>query len=44
VEVTSLDGGIAIRDSKHPGGPVLLFSRAEWDAFAAGVREGDFEF
>jgi hypothetical protein len=44
VEVTSHSGGIALRDSKHPDGAILLFSHAEWDAFVAGVRDGDFEF
>jgi hypothetical protein len=43
VEVASMpDGGVAVRDSKHPDGPVLRFTEAEWDAFTAGVRNGEF--
>lgn len=44
VEVaTSLPGLIAVRDSKHPDGPKLIFTPAEWHAFLAGVRDGEFE-
>lgn len=44
VEVTPLaDGNIAVRDSKDPGGPVLTFTPAEWVAFLAGVRGGEFD-
>ncbi|PZS39463.1 MAG: DUF397 domain-containing protein [Pseudonocardiales bacterium] len=43
VEVADLDGGHrAIRDSKNPTGPALIFPRAEWAAFTASVRTGDF--
>ncbi len=35
--------GIAVRDSKDPGGPVLDFTPAEWRAFIAGVRDGEFD-
>ena len=38
------DGLIAMRDSKDPDGPRLIFSREEWDAFVAGTRAGDFSF
>jgi hypothetical protein len=34
---------IAVRDSKHPEGPVLLFTQAEWDAFVAGAKGGEFD-
>ncbi|WUC04298.1 DUF397 domain-containing protein [Nocardia sp. NBC_00565] len=44
VEVAWLDGGeVGVRDSKNPTGPALVFTPSEWDAFAAGVREGEFE-
>jgi len=44
VEVTDLDGGRrAVRDSKDPAGPVLIFPRTEWAAFTAGVRSGEFD-
>lgn len=44
VEVAFLAGGeIAMRNSRHPGGPALIFTRAEWDAFVGGARDGEFE-
>ena len=37
------DGAIGVRDTKQHGrGPVLEFSPAEWQAFLAGVRDGEF--
>jgi hypothetical protein len=43
VEVAALpDGGRAVRDSKDPAGPVLQFTPAEWTAFVAGARDGEF--
>jgi hypothetical protein len=43
VEVAYLDGGaVAVRDSKDPSGPALLFTAAEWDAFSAGMADGEF--
>jgi hypothetical protein len=32
-----------VRDSKHQEGPVLRFNANEWEAFLAGVRNGEFE-
>jgi hypothetical protein len=44
VEVARLPGGQrAVRDSKDPNGPALIFTPAEWAAFTAGVRDGEFE-
>ncbi len=44
VEVAgNLAGIVAIRDTKDPGGAVLVFTRAEWSAFLDGVRAGDFD-
>ncbi len=44
VEVAELaDGGFAVRDSKSPNGPVLVFTAAEWDAFVAGAKDGEFD-
>jgi hypothetical protein len=37
------DGTIGVRDSKHPTGPVLTFTPAEWKAFTGGVRDGEFD-
>jgi hypothetical protein len=43
VEVAFLDGGaVAVRSSRHPDGPVLIFTSAEWDAFLDGARDGEF--
>lgn len=34
VELTSLPAAVAVRDSKHPDGPKLAFSRAAFRTFA----------
>ncbi|HUK71160.1 MAG TPA: DUF397 domain-containing protein [Streptosporangiaceae bacterium] len=34
---------ILMRDSKNPEGPVLAFTEAEWRAFIAGVKDGEFD-
>jgi len=34
--------GIAVRNSRFPDGPALVFTGAEWDAFLRGVKAGDF--
>jgi hypothetical protein len=41
VEVArNLPGTVAVRDSKHPRGPVLAVTPAEWRDFIAGVKAG----
>jgi hypothetical protein len=43
VEVASLAGGtVAVRDSRHPAGPALVFTAADWAAFVAVTRDGAF--
>jgi hypothetical protein len=43
VEIAFLAGGdIAMRNSRHPDGPALIFTRGEWDAFLGGARDGEF--
>jgi Domain of unknown function (DUF397) len=43
VEVAFLaDGTVAVRNSRHPGGPALVFTAQEWDAFVGGARDGEF--
>ena len=42
VEVAALEL-IAVRDSKNPDGPVLLFARQEWIEFVRGVKAGLFD-
>ncbi len=44
VEVAgNLPGIIAVRDSKNPDGPALIFTPGEWRAFVDGVRGGEFD-
>jgi hypothetical protein len=44
VEVaTNLPGAVAVRDSKDPHGPALIFTPGEWRTFAAGVKSGEFD-
>ncbi|HEX3921124.1 MAG TPA: DUF397 domain-containing protein [Streptosporangiaceae bacterium] len=43
VEVAFLTGGqIAMRNSREPCGPALVFTRGEWDAFLGGAADGEF--
>ncbi len=43
VEMAELPAGeVAVRNSRFPDGPALVFTSAEWDAFLRGAREGDF--
>jgi hypothetical protein len=40
VEAAALpDGGVAVRDSKVPGGPALVIAATAWGAFVSGVRK-----
>jgi hypothetical protein len=44
VEVAELpDGAIAMRNSRHPSGPALLYTRTEIAAFVAGIKAGEFD-
>lgn len=44
VEVAELaDGAIAVRNSRHPSGPALIYTRAEITAFLAGAKNGEFD-
>ena len=40
--VRNLPGVVAVRDSKDPDGPKLVFEPAEWAAFTSGVKTGEF--
>jgi hypothetical protein len=42
VEVAFVEDKVAVRDSKDRGGPVLLFTAHEWEAFIGGARDGEF--
>jgi hypothetical protein len=41
VEVAQVGAEIYIRNSNEPDGPMVKFSRDEWDVFVAGIRAGD---
>jgi len=43
VEVRIVAGGVEVRDSKDPTGPVLSFTRAEWVAHIDGTKDGEFD-
>jgi Domain of unknown function (DUF397) len=44
VEVAELPGGtIAVRNSRHPSGPALIYTRSEITAFLTGVKNGEFD-
>ncbi|HEX2360694.1 MAG TPA: DUF397 domain-containing protein [Jiangellaceae bacterium] len=44
VEMAGLsDGSFAVRNSRHPGGPALVYTRDEMIAFIGGARQGDFD-
>jgi hypothetical protein len=43
VEVAFVAGAVAVRDSKQPDGPVLVFTAEEWDAFVDGAKDGEFD-
>ena len=38
VEVASVAGAVAVRDSKNPAGPELVFTRPAWVAFVEGLK------
>lgn len=39
VEVADLPGAVAVRDSKDPAGPQLVFSRQSWASFVERTRD-----
>jgi hypothetical protein len=44
VELAPLPGGgVAVRNSRHPNGPALIYSRGEMAAFIQGAKNGDFD-
>lgn len=44
VEVATLrNGEIAMRNSRFPTGPALVYTRAEIEAFLAGAKDGEFD-
>lgn len=44
VEVMVTDDAVKLRDTKDAGGgPVHVYTHAEWTAFVAGVKKGEFD-
>lgn len=44
VEMARLPTGeVAVRNSRHPDGPALVYTRAEIDALIRGAKDGDFD-
>lgn len=44
VEVaTNLPGVVAVRDSKDPDSPKLLFTPTAWHAFTKSIKTGEFD-
>lgn len=44
VEVArNLPGIVAVRDSKAPDGPSLVFTQLEWSAFIVAIKNGGFD-
>jgi hypothetical protein len=44
VELAPLDdGAVAMRNSRDPHGPALVYTRAEIAAFLAGIKDGEFD-
>lgn len=37
-------GRVAVRHSRRPDAEVIVYSRAEWAAFLAGIKTGEFDF
>jgi hypothetical protein len=45
LEVAELpNGSIAIRNSRYPNGPALIYTQAEMKAFLLGAKEGEFDY
>jgi hypothetical protein len=44
VEVAgNLPGVVAVRDSKNPDRPALVFTPADWHSFTADIKSGRFD-
>jgi hypothetical protein len=44
VEIANDGDRFLVRDSKNPQIDPFVFTRAEWEAFKAGVLAGEFDF
>jgi len=43
VEVAILDTAVAVRDSKNPTGPALIFNPSDWSEFVHSAKFGEFD-
>jgi hypothetical protein len=43
VELRRSAGGVEVRDSKDPEGPILGFTPREWAAWLDGAKKGEFD-
>jgi hypothetical protein len=43
VEVAFLDGKVGVRDTKDRSKPPHVYTKAEWTAFLAGAKRGEFD-
>ena len=43
VEVAMVNGGAAMRDSKVPDGPHLVFDASEWTGFLSAIKAGLYD-
>jgi hypothetical protein len=44
VEIAALPGGgAAVRNSRDPQGPALVYTKAEMEALLLGVKDGEFD-
>lgn len=44
VEIARLpQGGVAVRNSRYPSGPALIYTQAEITAFLAGAKASEFD-
>ncbi|WP_326828635.1 DUF397 domain-containing protein [Streptosporangium sp. NBC_01810] len=41
VQVAFLGEYVAVRDSKHPQGPTLIFRPSQWSVFISGLKSGE---
>ncbi len=40
VDMDQPDGSVRVRDSKNPGGTILIYTRDEWDIILGDLKEG----
>ncbi len=43
IEIAYVDEYVLMRNSTEPDGHILVFTHAEWDAFTAGAKNGEFD-